>query len=171
MSICRKAEKSLLDHADWTLVESTHLPAVQQLTDAELAETRKRVRDLRNRQRDMGRDVRRAARGKAEARGSNFPGTYARPAQKKQVFSQALRRVNEEHGRREARASREVIVASQQRALASRKSARSHRPANSATASSGPSAITNAKRTTRVHGAKVGSVSQQGKRSQARKDG
>lgn len=171
MATCRKSEKSLLDHDEWTLVETTHLPALAALSDDELAAARKRLRDLRDKQRDLGHQTRRAARGKADARGASFPGTYARPKQKKQVFAHALRRLNDENTRREGRASRDAIVTSQRSALAKKRAAPSHRPANTATPSTGPSAVTNTKRATRTSGTKVGSVSQQGKRAQARKDG
>ncbi len=171
MGSCRKAERALLDHADWTLVESTHLPEVKSLSDDELAAARKRLRSLRDKERDLGHETRRIARGKADPRGGSFPGTYAAPRRRKQVYAHALRRVNDESARRQAAHSRATIVESQQRALAARQAARSNRPANSRTAGEGAASIPNAKRATRVHGARVGSVSQQGKRAQARKDG
>jgi hypothetical protein len=171
MASCRKAERSVLDHDDWTLVASTHHPEVKALSDEDLAAARNRLRDLRDKQRDLGRETRRAARGKGEPRGGSFPGTYAAPRRRKQVFSHALRRLNDESTRRQAAASRATIVESQKRALAARRAAKSHRPANSPTASTGVTAIASSKRSTKVPGAKVGSVSQQGKRAQAKKDG
>ena len=171
MAINRKGEKSLLDHDEWTLVESTHLPEVKSLSDADLAAAGKRLRDLRNKQRDLGHEKRRIARGKAEPRGGSFPGTYEGPKRKKQVFAHALRRVNDEAGRRAAAASRASIVESQHRALAKKRRAASTRPANTRTAAAGKARITNSKAATKVPGAKVGSVSAQGKKAQAKKDG
>lgn len=172
MAINRKAEQALLNHDDWTLVESTHRPALQALSDDDLAAARKRLRTLRDKQRDLGHEKRRVARGKAEPRGGSFPGTYEGPKRRKQVFAHALRRVNDEAGRRSAAASRAAIVESQHRALAKkRKATAASRPANTPAATSGKANTPNTKRATKVPGTKVGSVSQQTKKAQAKKDG
>lgn len=171
MAISKKTEKSLLDHDEWTLVEQTHKPALATLEQDALEAARKRLRDLRAKERDLGHEKRRIARGKAEPRGGSFPGTYARPKQRKQVFAHALRRVNDELGRRSAAASRNRIVESQSRALAAKRAAPKRRPANTATASGGVTPVENPKRATKVPGAKVGSVTKQTARSQAKKDG
>lgn len=171
MATNRKAEQSLLDHEEWTLVASTHLPELKALSDADLVAARKRLRDLRDKQRDLTREKRRIAKGRAEPRGGSFPGTYEGPQRKKQVFAHALRRVNDESGRRAAVAARASIVESQHRALAKKRRAASTRPANSRTAAAGKARITNSKSATKVPGAKVGSVSAQGKKAQAKKDG
>jgi hypothetical protein len=171
MSIAQKTAKSLTSHEEWQLVEKTLRPAVANVDERELREAGRQLRFWHDKERDLSRTKRRVAKGRADPRGGSFPGTYARPAQRTQVFAQALIRVNDELVRREARASRDAIVASQTKALAAKRAAPSRRPANSATAATGPSAVTNTKRTTKTHGAKVGSVSQQGKRAQAKKDG
>lgn len=171
MAISRKSEKSLLDHDEWTLVDSTHKPSLGTLSTEELQATRKRLRQMRDRERDLGHEKRRIARGKAEPRGGSFPGTYAGPKQRKQVFSHALRRVNDELGRRSATASRQRIVESQTRALKARRQAPSRRPANTATASQGVVNVENKKRSAKVSGAQIGSVTKQTARSQSRKDG
>ena len=79
--------------------------------------------------------------------------------------------MNDESGRRAAVAARASIVESQHRALAKKRRAASTRPANSRTAAAGKARITNSKSATKVPGAKVGSVSAQGKKAQAKKDG
>ncbi|MFN3370129.1 MAG: hypothetical protein ACK4Z0_01210 [Sphingomonadaceae bacterium] len=171
MSISRATEKSLLDHEEWTLVERTHLPALKALSEAELSETGRRLRGLHDKQRDLARAKRRIARGKAEPRGGSFPGTEDRPRQRKQVFAQALKRVNGEFERRRAHVSRQQMIDAQRRVLEARAAGGSNRPANTRTARTGATPVENRKRTTRVPGAKVGSVSQATKRAQARKDG
>ncbi len=170
MAMSQKDEKSLLDHDEWTLVESTHHPRLHDLDRAALEAARKRLRDLRNKERDLSQHKARVVRGKADMRGGSFPGTAERPRRRKQVFAHALRRVNSEVDRRKARGSRDRIVESQRRALAMKRAAPSKRPANTATAGKGPAAIENRKKATRTPGAKVGSVSQQGKKAQARRD-
>jgi hypothetical protein len=170
MAISKKDEKSLLDHEEWTLVETTHHPMLHDLEQDALEAARKRLRDLRNKERDLSQHKARVVRGKADMRGGSFPGTAERPRRRKQVFAHALRRVNSEVDRRKAQASRTRIVESQRRALAMKRAAPSKRPANTASASSGPAAVENKKKATRTPGAKVGSVSQQGKRAQAKRD-
>lgn len=170
MAISRKTEKSLLAHDEWTLVESTHKPALGTLQQDELEAARKRLRDMRTKERDLGHEKRRIARGKAEPRGGSFPGTAERPKQRKQVFAHALRRVNDELGRRSAIASRNRIVDGQSRALAAKRAAPKRRPANTATAAKGAASIENKKRATKVAGAKVGSVTKQTARAQGKKD-
>ncbi|TPE62435.1 hypothetical protein FJQ54_05930 [Sandaracinobacter neustonicus] len=170
MSINRKAEKALLDHEEWTLVQGTHQPEIKALSDKELSAARTRLRGLHDKQRDLSHAKRRISQGKADPRGGSFPGTYERPGRRKQVFAQAIRRINSEKERREIAAARSTIVESQHRALAKKRRATSTRPTNTPTASAGKSSITNPKRATKVPGAKVGSVSQQTKKAQAKKD-
>lgn len=170
MSIAKKAEKALLDHDEWTLVETTHVPKLATLTPQDLAAARTRLRALGDKERSLAHQVRRASRGKAEQRGGSFPGTYQRPKERKQVFAQAVRRLNSEAERRDAIASREAIVAQQSALLAARRARPSRRPANTPTASEGTSAITSSRSTARITGKRVGSVSQQNKRTQAKRD-
>jgi hypothetical protein len=171
MSISSKRAKSLLNHEEWTLVEQTLRPKVGEVAEADLRTTGRSLRLLHDKERDLSRTKRRVAKGRAEPRGGSFPGTYARPAERTQVFAQALIRVNDEIVRREAVAARTAMLEGQQRVLAARRAAPPRRPANTRTPSAGAASIPNAKNATRVPGAKVGSVSQQGKRAQARKDG
>lgn len=171
MAMSRKDERSLLNHEEITLVDSTHHPEIAALSRDELEAARKRLRDIRNRERDLSHHKTRIARGKADPRGGSFPGTAELPRRRKQVFAHALRRVNSEMERVKGRESRARMVESQHRALAMKRGGSSHRPANTATASSGPASIENAKRATKVSGAKVGKVSQHTKNRQAQKDG
>jgi hypothetical protein len=171
MSISSKRAKSLLSHEEWTLVEQTLRPKVAEVAEADLRAAGRQLRGLHDKERDLGRAKRRAARGKAEQRGGSFPGTYARPAERTQVFAQALIRVNDEIVRREGVAARAAMLDGQLRVLAAKRAAPSRRPANSPTAGTGASPKPSSRRETRVPGAKVGSVSQQGKRAQAKRDG
>lgn len=171
MAISKKAEKSLLAHDEWTLVELTHKPALGTHDEDALRAARKRLRELEAKERDLSHAKRRIVRGKAEPRGGSFPGTQERPRQRKQVFAHAVRRVNDELGRRSAAASRRTIVDSQTRALEARRAAPKRRPANTRTASAGVNPVENTRPAKKVAGAKVGSVTKQTARSQAKKDG
>jgi hypothetical protein len=171
MSISSKRAKSLLNHDEWTLVEQTLRPKVAEVAEADLRSTGRSLRLLHDKERDLARAKRRVTKGTAEPRGGSFPGTSARPAERTQVFAQALIRVNDEIVRREAVAARNAMLEGQKRVLAAKRAAPSRRPANTKTASSGTAANPSTKRSTKVPGAKVGSVSQQGKRAQAKRDG
>jgi hypothetical protein len=171
MAICRKAERAVLTHEEWMFVDQTHHPALGQLDAAALADARQRLRTMRARERGFTEHKGRVAKGKAEMRGGSFPGTADRPRRRKQVFAHALRRVNSEAERREARASRAAIVESQHRALARKRAAANHRPGNRPTAGEGARAIENRKARAHVSGKRVGSTSQQMKAAQARRDG
>ncbi|WP_199554877.1 hypothetical protein [Sandaracinobacteroides hominis] len=170
MSIAQKTAKSLLSHEEWALVETTLRASVGQRDQADLRDAQKRLRDMRDKERDLSRTNRRVAKGRADPRGGSFPGTYAKPAERKQVFSQALIRVNDELVRRESVAAKAAARENQKRALDARRAAPQRRPANTATAAAGLSVRENPKAKTKVAGTKVGSVTKQTARSQARKD-
>jgi hypothetical protein len=172
MAMSRKDEQRLLSHEEWQLVAATHQPEIAALGRAELVDQRRQLRALRDRERSLAHEKRRIARGKAEPRGGSFPGTQERPKERKQLFAAALKRVNAGIERLDAAEARAALVDAQRRALALKRRPRGYRrPANSPTAARGPAAVENAKGRTRVPGARVGSVSQQGKRAQAKRDG
>ena len=50
---------------------------------------------MRDKERTLARENRRAVRGKGAQRGASFPGTAEHPLQRKQVFAAALKRVKE----------------------------------------------------------------------------
>lgn len=171
MTISVKSEKALLNHEEWELVSSTHHPALGGRSDAELQAARKRLRDLHAKEQGFARHKRRVGKGSAEARGGSFPGTAERPAQRKQVFAQAIRRVNSEIERRDARTTREQSVSNHKLALARRRAATSSRPANTQTARKGPAKVENTRSRSKVTGARVGSVTKQTARAQGKRDG
>ena len=170
MAISAKQEKSLLNHDEWELVSGTHHPALHDRSAEDLQAARKRLREIHAKEQGFARHKRRVGKGTADARGGSFPGTAERPAQRKQVFAHAIRRVNSEIERRNARRSRDTIVSTQKKVLAKRRAAPSTRPANTPTAKKGPAKVENTKARTKVPGAKVGSVTKQTARAQGRKD-
>ncbi|MFQ3665685.1 MAG: hypothetical protein SNJ79_06595 [Sphingomonadaceae bacterium] len=174
MSICRKQEQAALSHDEWTFVATTHHPQLGGLSDQELASARARLRELHGKERDFTAHKGRVARGTAEPRGGSFPGTIERPRFRKQVFAQALRRVNSEVERRAAEAKRQAALEAQKAVLAGKREALSRRPANVATARTGKPPRAGAPPRGRggghVAGKRVGSTSAQGKRAQAKRD-
>ena len=171
MSASSKTEARLLNHDDQQLVGKSHHPAIHAHTREELEDLRKRLRGARDRERTLFHQKVRETRGKADPRGASFPGIADHPARRKQLFAQALKRVNSEISRLRQMEARAAHTGAAQRALALRKSGeRFARPDNVPTANKGARSIPSKKSKSHVPGGKVGSVSQANKRAQAAKD-
>jgi hypothetical protein len=106
MSIARKTEHRILAESEREIVERTHYPAICNLSQEDLAETRRLLRTYRDKARDIAQQQRREMRGKAEPRGGAAARDNAGTVTKQQVFAQALKRVNRESGRAGAGRSR-----------------------------------------------------------------
>jgi hypothetical protein len=171
MSICRKQEKAALSHDEWTFVTSTHHPDLGNLPAQELSAARTRLREMHARERGFTAHKGRVARGTAEPRGGSFPGTVERPRFRKQIFAQALRRVNSEVERRAAAETWEMAVAAQKAVLEAKRAAPATRPANRPTAGGGKAPKPSTRGPAHISGSRVGSTSAAGKRAQARRDG
>ena len=91
MNIALASERRLLAQNEFEPVVRSHYPLIEDLSHQELVDLARWLRDRRNRSRDIVRDRRRVARGKATSRGTaSERGLSA----KKQVFASALKRVN-----------------------------------------------------------------------------
>jgi len=171
MPVPCKFERSLLSHEEYETIRLTHHPAIYDVGLAELEAMRPRLRKMREKERTLGRQKRREGRGKAEPRGSSFPGTAAHASERKQVFAAALKRVNKELGRLHNLAARTANVEAARKALALHRAAnfKTYPPAG-ATANEGmvPNASTRRRRI--MTGAKIGRVSQATKVAQAVRD-
>jgi hypothetical protein len=132
---------------------------------------RQRLRDMRDKERTLARENRRAVRGKGESRGGSFPGTAEHPLQRKQVFSATLKRVSKEIGRMQKLDARTEHIAAARRALAMRRAAQfPSRPPAGDTAGEGMHPSPNQRRRTRVDPANIGKISQATKNAQAARD-
>lgn len=171
MSICRKQEKAALSHDEWTLIATTHHPDLGALSSQDLSAARVRLRAMHAKERGFTEHKGRVARGTAEPRGGSFPGTIERPRFRKQIFAQAVKRLNSEAERREAQAAWAASLEAQKVVLAGKRAAQAQRPANSRTARMGKPARAGAPPAVHVSGRRVGSTSAAGKRAQARRDG
>ena len=171
MILSSKTERALMKHDELELLTRTHHPAILELEDGALSDAQQRIRTMRVKERTLVRDMRRSIRGKAKARGASFPGEVDRPSRRKQVWANALKRINGELARRHAIAAREALRESAHRAYAL-KNAADGRDARSPgrTSREGMAPIESKKRRTSVNRAKVGSVSQRTKNAQAAKD-
>ena len=171
MSIPCKFERSILSYDEHEVILRSHHPEIYDAGLDDLKALRQRLRDMRNKERTLARDIRRAARGKGAPRGESFPGTAEQPLQRKQVFAAALKRVSKEIGRMQKLEARGAHVEAARSALAMRRAAQfPPRPPSGETANEGMRALPNRRRRTPLPAAKIGSVSQATKNAQAARD-
>jgi len=121
MSIPCKFERSILSYDEHEIILRSHHPEIYDAGLDDLKTLRQRLRDIRNKERTLASENRRAARGKGAPRGGSFPGTAEHPLQRKQVFAAALKRVSKEIGRMQKLDAPGAHVAAARRALAMRR--------------------------------------------------
>jgi len=171
MSAPCKFERSVLSYDEHEFVLRSHHPAIYDVGLDDLKALRKRLRDMRDKERTLAREKRRQARGKEAPRGGSFPGTVEHPLRRKQVFAAALKRVNREIDRMHKLEAGAAHAEAARRALAMRRAAQfPARLPSGDIASEGMRPLPNRRRRTRVPPAKVGSVSQATKNAQAARD-
>ena len=171
MSIPCKFERSILSYDEHEIILRSHHPEIYDAGLDDLKALRQRLRDMRDKERTLARENRRAVRGKGESRGGSFPGTAEHPLQRKQVFAAALKRVSKEIGRMQKLDARTEHIAAARRALAMRRAAQfPSRPPTGDAAGEGMRPSPNERRRTRVPPARIGMVSQATKNAQAVRD-
>jgi hypothetical protein len=169
MSIPCKFERSILSYDEHEIILRSHHPEIYDAGLNDLKALRQRLRDMRDKERTLAHENRRAARGKGTPRSS--PGAAEHRLQRKQVFAAALKRVSKEIGRMLKLEARAAHVDAARRALAMRRAAQfPPRPPTDNTPSEGMRPLPNRRRRTRVPPAKIGSVSQATKNAQAARD-
>ncbi|MCC8948710.1 hypothetical protein ACVIHI_004422 [Bradyrhizobium sp. USDA 4524] len=171
MSVACKFERSILSHEEYEEIRLTHHPAIYGVEVSELEAMRPRLRKMRDKERTVGRQKQRESRGKAEARGTSFPGTAKHASERKQVFAAALKRVNTELRRQHNLAARTAHVEAARKALALHRAANfTTRPPAGGTAGEGMASKPSERRRKIIAGAKIGRVSQATKVAQAVRD-
>jgi len=171
MSVPCKFERRILSYDEHEIILRTHHPEIYDAALDDLKALRERLREMRDRERTLARENRRAVRGKGAQRGASFPGTAEHPLQRKQVFAAALKRVSKEISRRHKLEARTAHVEAARRALAMRRAAQfPTRTPTGDTPSEGMRALPNRRRRARVPLARIGSVSQATKNAQAARD-
>jgi hypothetical protein len=123
MAITRKEEERALDADERPLVEKSHHPAVQELSDKELADLVKLVRSRRDKAQTEASRRRREMRGKGAPKGAEPSKSDLGSRVKLDVLSMAMRRLNGEAQRRRRLAAKVSLVESARAALALKKSA------------------------------------------------
>ncbi|MEJ0092569.1 MAG: hypothetical protein WDN46_03795 [Methylocella sp.] len=164
-------ERQLLNVDEVALVAASHHPALGDLSDKELAELRKLVRERRERARQIAARQRREMRGKAEPRGARPVSDDTGSRGKRDVLAAAVQRLNKEAARREAKAARDALKDSAVRALELRRAreAKAKRPASGRTPGEGMKAKAKTPRAPR-NPAKAGEISSRTKSVQAKRD-
>jgi hypothetical protein len=170
MAISCKRERSLVSHAEYDVIRASHHPEIYVLDLSGLEKLRSRLQQMHDKERTLARAKQRERRGKAEPRGASFPGTAEQPQQRRQVFAQALKRLNKEVTRSRNLEARAANVEAARRALAIRRAANFGYPAAGATAGEGMIPRPSRRRAAKVSGKRIGAVSQATKAAQARRD-
>jgi hypothetical protein len=165
MSITFASERRLVAQDEFEPIVRSHYPVVEELSREELVELARWLRERRARARDIVRGRRRVARGKADVRGGAAETASERGLlAKKQVYANALKRVN---------ARLATIKAAERRALALARlqAAVPHHPQPGRTAGTGSRPKRGAERRRVIQAARIGSVSQSVRNAQAARDG
>ena len=171
MSLTIASERRMLTEAEFGAVLRSHYPEVCGLPKEELVGVARRVREYRDKARDITRHRRRERRGKAEPRGANPAPSEAGTSMTKQIFTSALKRVHREIKRVEEDERRPTLVESARRALELKRANRvRHHPSAGRTASRGMRSLPNQGDTVRADPREVGRVLQAVKAAQARRD-
>jgi hypothetical protein len=129
MPVSRKQEERALSADERTIVAKSRPPAVQALSDAELAKLVRLTRERRDRAKTMVQRKRREMRGKARARGAAPSRADEGSALKLSVLAMAARRLTAEAERRRRATARTQLVASARKALARKQQAERDAPA------------------------------------------
>ena len=171
MAIRMRDEIRALSDDELELVVKTHIPLILDLSDAELSDVTKQVREKRKRARDVGNSQRREMRGKTERPGAAPARDNTGTKHKAAVLAGALKRLNNERERRArlAEAPEQVLFA--RKALQLKRAAgKGHSGPSYRTASKGMRNIASDKPAQLVHPMEIGRVSQFVRDAQAKRD-
>ena len=171
MSLSKSAEKRMLTAEEFETVSRTHQPEIRELSRKQLSDLVKRLRDHRDKARDVARQQRREMRGKSEPRGATPAADNTGTARKSEIFAAAVKRLNREIARHDQAERRSAQGAKSRHALEIKQSsAKRNQPNPGRTASRGMRSKPSDGPTVEANPAEIGRVSQFVKKSQARRD-
>lgn len=170
MGVSYANEHGLLAEDEIGPLQRSHFPQLEAETREGLGELARWLRDRRARARDIIHDRRRARRGKGAAAGTDGAASERGLAAKKQVYARALKRVNARIEALIAERKRGERLAKLHAALDRVQSTPAPHPSGGATRARGMATIPSRKARSVIHPGRVGSVSQQGRNAQARRD-
>ena len=174
MAITQKEEARALDADERDLVGKSHHPALQELSDQELADLVKLVRERRDKAKTQANQRRREIRGKAAPRGASPSASDDGSKTKLAVLAMAVRRLNSEIERRRRMSAALDQVGSAKKALAMKQASAGESggaPFNSRQAHAGMRNIRSQKRQQLIDPMERGRLRKAGARAQARRDG
>jgi hypothetical protein len=171
MTIALAAERRSLAQDEFEPIVKSHYPVVETLSREELVALARWLRERRARARDLIRGRRRVTRGKAATRGTASETASERGlAAKKQVFSNALKRVNGRLAKLEDARRRTLMRERLQAALGRKQAATPAHPPSGRNASRGLRVKQTAHRRKVLQEAQIGRVSQSVRNAQAVRD-
>jgi hypothetical protein len=100
VSLSRKEEERFLSKDEQEFVAKSHYPELRGLSHSELSDLVARLRERRDRARDISQRQRREMRGKAAPAGAKASADNTGTREKMTVLAAALKRVNKERERR-----------------------------------------------------------------------
>jgi hypothetical protein len=122
MSLSKSAEKRMLTAEEFETVSRTHHPEIRELTARQLSDLVRRLREHRDKARDVARQQRREMRGKSEPRGAKPAADNTGTAIKSEIFAGAVKRLNREIARHDQAERRSAQGAASPKQPAARKS-------------------------------------------------
>lgn len=172
MAMSRKHEARALNDDERELVQKSHHPEVQELSDAELSQLVKVVRERRDKAQTEANRRRREMRGKAGAKGAHPSKMDAGSKAKLEVLAMSMRRLNGELERRRQLAARIELVENARHALALKNVKKPARGAdfNTRQAHLGMRAVENAKSKSLVRPMERGRLRKTAAVAQAKRD-
>jgi hypothetical protein len=172
MAITRKEEERALSKDERELVERSHHPVLQEISDADLSSLVKLVRERREKATDLAKQRRREMRGKGSPKGS-APSTSDEGSKlKAEVLAMAMRRLNKEVERRRRMAASVSLVENARNALLMKQEGGETGPDfNSRHAHKGMRSIKSDRREKLVRPMELGRQRKAGKVAQAKRDG
>jgi hypothetical protein len=173
MAITRKAEERALDADERDLVAKSHHPALQDMSDQDLSQLVKLVRERRDKAKTQANQRRREMRGKAAPKGATASKSDDGSKTKLAVLAMAVRRINSEVDRRRRMRAATEHVDSARRALAMKQANSGDgggAPFNSRHAHHGMRNIRSQKRQQLIDPMERGRLRKAGARAQARRD-
>ncbi len=171
MAISRKEEARALSADERTNVEKSYHPAVQELSDAELAKLVKLVREQRDKAQTQASRRRREMRGKGVPKGARPSTADAGSQTKLAVLAMAMRRLNAESERRRQLAARISMVENARKALGMKTDAAKTGPDfNTRTAHDGMNPVVNRRAENLIRPMELGRQRKAAQVAQAKRD-
>jgi hypothetical protein len=171
MAVRMRDEIRALSDDELELVVKSHIPLVLELSDGELRDLIKQVREKRKRARDISNRQRREMRGKAGRPGAAPARDNSGSKHKAAVLAGALKRLNNEKERRDRSVAVPEQVRIAKKALQlKRASGKGHSGPSYRTASKGMHSVENQVPERLIHPMEIGRVSQFVRAAQAKRD-